>query len=117
VGTGAEVVENYIKTTTPSGGSFGTPEEDFPFVGPNNPPITVNLAPNSKVLDAALGLRHEYFVYGTPDNQNFPPIVDPSFGDDGQDQVEFFLAAPSTFLIDVNNLALEFFVEEEEEEE
>lgn len=117
VGTGAAVKSNYEKTTVDGNVTFNTPESDFPFVGPNDNPQTIALAANSSSLDETLGLRYEFYLYGTVTNQAFPPIIDPSFvpSGPGNFNLVFALLLHKSFLIDVNNSALEFFIEEEEE--
>jgi len=117
VGTGMKVLENYEKTVQPLNAppTFNTPESGFPFVGPNDAAITVALSANSVTLDATLGYRNNFFLYGTPDEQEFPPIIDPAnTSEDIRFNIEFDIAMHTEFLIDVNNSDLEFFVEEEE---
>lgn len=119
VGTGMEVLENYTETSTPSAPNpvYATPEAGLPFVGPNDAVITVPLAANSVTLDATLGYRNNFFLYGTPDAQVFPPFIEPSTTTSDIDfDVQFDIAMHNEFLIDVNNSALIFFIEEEEEE-
>lgn len=118
VGTGADVIANYTETKFTSGAStvYTTPETGFPFIGPNDAAIPVILPDNSSSVDETLGLRYEFYLYGTINDPAYPPIIDPSIPTNGEFNLVFNLAMHRSFLIDVNNSALEFFVEEDEEE-
>jgi hypothetical protein len=115
VGFGAELKANYKKDNNGVTTVISAYTENYLKVGPNDTPIFVEVTAKDITLDPTLGLRYEFYEYGSPSNQAFPDFVNPS--DTGSGSVKFDVLfdihQSRNFLIDVNNSALEFFIEEE----
>lgn len=117
-GTGAILSQNYIEESIDSVPSpVIAYNNNYPLVSPTNPSIFIEVDPKNITTDA-LGTRYEFYEYGTPINQAFPPFIDPS-NTSGSVQIDLAvrlnISQHGGFLIDANNSALEFFIEEEEE--
>jgi len=116
VGFGAELKANYKRDTDGSTTVITAYTVNYSKVGPNDTPIFVEVTAKNITLDATLGLRYEFYEYGSPTNQGFPDFANPSdISGSGQVifDVLFDIRQSNNFLIDVNNSALEFFVEED----
>lgn len=114
VGFGAELKANYKEDQNGAITTITAYTENYLKVGPNDTSIFVEVTAKNITLDPALGLRYEFYEYGSPTNQGFPDFANPS-DISGSSPVSFDvlfdIQQSNNFLIDVNNSALEFFIE------